>query len=274
MTQVHEGPDEFTRFEHLGWQKAVAGYEHGFLPLTRQAIEPTLDAVNCGSGMRLVDLASGPGDLVAAAARRGADVLGCDFSEAMLAVARRRHPGLAFRHADAQALPFADGSFDAVTMAFLVGHLSAPDRALAEARRVLAPGGRFAFVWWQGFDRAVPFGAVMAAVKQHANLEVGLPPGPPFDAFADPALCKAALEGAGFHDATVIELPLVWTVRGDELWRTFLTGGVRTTALLNAQEPQALERVRQAALENLATYARADGALVLPSPAWLASAVR
>src|SRR5262249_52071970 len=155
----------FTQFEHDGWERAVGGYERGFLPLTRQAIEPLLEAARVGKGMRLLDLASGPGDLVAAAAKRGAQPTGCDFSEAMLAVAGGRHPGLRFGPGDAQALPFADGSYDAVTMAFLLGHLAEPARALAEARRVLAPGGRFAFAWWQGLEQAVSFGTVMHAVK-------------------------------------------------------------------------------------------------------------
>ena len=265
---------DFTRFEHEGWQRAVGGYERGFLPLTRQAIEPLLDAARVRSGTRLLDLACGPGELVDAAAKRGARVTGSDFSEAMLALAARRHPEFRFEHADAQALPFADGTYDAVTMAFLVGHLAEPARALAEAHRVLAPGGRLAFAWWQGFERTVPMGTLMQALKAHGELEVGLPPGPPFDEFGEAAHCAEALAAAGFADAEVVEAPLVWVTLAEELWETFMTGGVRMTALLHAQSPERLARVRQAVFDALASRAGHGGRLELPAPVWIASGTR
>ncbi|HEY6193502.1 MAG TPA: methyltransferase domain-containing protein, partial [Candidatus Eisenbacteria bacterium] len=240
---------EFTRFEHEGWERAVGGYERGFLPLTRQAIEPLLDAAGVRAGTRLLDLACGPGELAAAGASRRAHVTGADFSESMLALARQRHPGLEFRLADAQALPYADGSFDAVTMAFLVGHLSEPERAFTEAYRVLAPGGRLAFAWWQGFDRAVPFGVVTQALREHGELDVGLPAGPPFDEFSEARHCAGALATAGLADVHVVEAPLVWVTDAAALWDTFLTGGVRTTALLRAQAPERLAKVREAVFD-------------------------
>ena len=135
---------KFTAFEHDGWQQAALAYENGFLPLTRQAVEPLLDAAGVHAGVRHLDLASGPGDVAGAAEARGAKVTGSDFAEAMLEIAGRRHPGVKFRQADAQALPFADCSFDAVTMAFLLGHLADPDLGLREAHRVLASGGAVA----------------------------------------------------------------------------------------------------------------------------------
>lgn len=265
---------EFTRFEHEGWERAAAAYERGFLPLTRQAIPALLDAAAVRAGTRLLDLACGPGELADAAAQRGAQVTACNFSEAMLALASRRHPALRFQRADAQALPFADGGFDAVTMAFLLGHLAEPARALAEAHRVLAPGGRLAFAWWRDFERAVPFGTMMRALRSFGELEVGLPPGPPFDDFSEASACATALAAAGFSGIEVIEAPLTWSTHAGELWETFMTGGVRTTALLRAQTPERLARVRQAVFDALAPRARAGGRLLLPAPAWIASGAR
>ena len=265
---------EFTAFEHDGWQRAALAYEQGFRPLTQQAIEPLLDAAGVRAGVRLLDLASGPGDLSGAAVERGALVTGTDFSEAMIEIARRRHPSVKFQQADAQALPFEDTSFDAVTMAFLLGHLADPDVALREALRVLVHGGRVGFAWWQGFDRALAFGHVMAALQAHGNTDVGLPPGPPFDRFALAEECRRSLKAAGFAHTVVVEAPLVWQPPSAEAaFETFMTGGVRTTAVLRAQTPEALARVRAAVLAALASYETADG-LAIPMPVWIASGRR
>jgi DNA-binding SARP family transcriptional activator/trans-aconitate methyltransferase len=85
------------------------------------------------------------------AARRGASVVGVDRSPGMLAVASELSPELDFRRADACALPFKDGSFDAVTCGLAVSHFADRDRALREILRVLAPAGRFvASAWGEG----------------------------------------------------------------------------------------------------------------------------
>ena len=99
-------------------------------------------------GDRVLDLATGTG-LVAREACRlaqpGGLVVGLDISPGMLAVARRlmhTHPGLVLTRADAEMLPVGDGGFDMVTMGYALRHLSDLDRAFAEFRRVLRPGGR------------------------------------------------------------------------------------------------------------------------------------
>ena len=66
----------------------------------------------------------------------------------MLAYARAHAPGIEFVHGDATALPFDDESFDAVVAAFVLLHLGTPEHAVAEAARVLRPGGRAAFSVW------------------------------------------------------------------------------------------------------------------------------
>jgi len=86
--------DRFREFEHSGWQSIPAGYHEAFGSLTSQAIGPLLDAVGAKKGVKLLDIASGPGYVAAAAARRGALVLGIDFSAAMVEKARQVHPGV------------------------------------------------------------------------------------------------------------------------------------------------------------------------------------
>ena len=85
------GPAAFHHFEHAGWQRASAHYADTFGALTVQSTEPLLDAVGVASGTRLLDVASGPGYVAAAAAARGAEVVGLDFSALML---KRRAAGI------------------------------------------------------------------------------------------------------------------------------------------------------------------------------------
>jgi demethylmenaquinone methyltransferase/2-methoxy-6-polyprenyl-1,4-benzoquinol methylase len=94
-----------------------------------------------GSHRRVLDLATGTGDLAAALAREGRVVFGADFCVDMLAGARRKGAGALLSAADAAALPFPDGAFDAVTIAFGVRNFADLAGGLAEMRRVLRPGG-------------------------------------------------------------------------------------------------------------------------------------
>jgi SAM-dependent methyltransferase len=126
----------------------------------------------------------------------------------MIAAARQQHPGIAFQEGDAAALPFAEASFDAVVMNFGLLHLAQPEAALADACRVLRPGGRYAFTVWASPDQAVGFGMVLRAVEELGVKDVPLPEGPPFFRFSDVAESRRALEAAGFHDVTVRTLPL------------------------------------------------------------------
>jgi demethylmenaquinone methyltransferase / 2-methoxy-6-polyprenyl-1,4-benzoquinol methylase len=119
-------------------------------------------------GDRVLDACCGTGDLAVAAARAGGDVTGLDFSERMLSRARDKAPTLEWVRGDVLALPFDDGSFDAATVGFGVRNVADLDRALAELRRVLRPGGGLAILeitrphgplalfYGLWFDRIVP----------------------------------------------------------------------------------------------------------------------
>jgi demethylmenaquinone methyltransferase / 2-methoxy-6-polyprenyl-1,4-benzoquinol methylase len=110
--------------------------------------ERAADIAGVGPGSRVLDVASGTGDLALELARRvapGGEVLGSDFSEGMLARARRKagaYPNLRFEWGDALDLSYADDSFDAATVGFAVRNFSDLGRGLAEMVRVVRPGGR------------------------------------------------------------------------------------------------------------------------------------
>src|SRR5262245_41628331 len=123
MTSRDEPLAEFDRIERAAWQRLARGYDSCFKGLALQMLDPLLDAAAVGRQVRLLDLCCGPGYVAAAALARGALPVGVDRSQRMLAIARRRHPKIAFRAGNAERLDFADCSFDAVVMNLGLHHI-------------------------------------------------------------------------------------------------------------------------------------------------------
>ena len=101
-----------------------------------------LDAVDPRPGERVLDLAAGTGTSSEPFVARGAQVVPCDFSLGMLQVGKRARPALPFVAGDGTRLPFADATFDAVTISFGLRNIVDPAAGLRELRRVTKPGGR------------------------------------------------------------------------------------------------------------------------------------
>lgn len=114
--------------------------------------ESLCEAVDVRAGWRVLDVAAGNGNAALAAARRGCDVTAADYVEELLDAANRRAEAealpLTTRVADAEDLPFADSSFDAVLSTFGVMFTPNPERAAGELLRVCRPGGRIGLANW------------------------------------------------------------------------------------------------------------------------------
>ena len=186
-------------FEHAGWQRAAAHYTTTFAHATRGFIDDLLDAAGVKAGMRVLDLACGPGLVARGAAERGALPVGLDFSSAMVALARANHPGIRFEEGDAEVLAFADESFDAVVANFGIHHVAEPDRALAEARRVLQPGGRVAFTSWAAPAENIAWRLLFEAISAHGDLKAADTP-PPGGSLRSPEDLLSALDAVGFSE--------------------------------------------------------------------------
>ena len=268
----------FKHFELRGWRDVAERYDTAFGGATGQAIAPMLDAARIGPGVRVLDIACGPGYVAAAAAAQGASVLGLDFAAEMVALAGRKWPGVEFRAGDAENLDLPDATFDAVVMNFGILHLADPDRALAEAWRVLRPGGRLAFTVWEPPPRTVPFEIVLGAVKAWGVPDIGVPPGPPMFRFADQGESRRVLAGIGFEGLGFIPLPITLSLaRPGDLFTIMLDAGVRTSGLLKAQTAVGLEKIREHMETKVGGYAIGDEAetrCVLPMPAMLITAAR
>lgn len=248
MSHTTIDADAFRGFEAAGWEEKAAPYHRFFGRITARAIEPLLDAARVGAGTSVLDIATGPGYVAARAANRGASVIGADIAPAMVALARELNPGLEFRQADAEELPFDDNSFEAVVGNFVVPHLGSPERAVAECGRVLAPGGRLALSMWDAPEHNRLFGTLTEAVAEaKAPPPADVPPGPPFFRFSSDEEFSGLLAGAGFERVEVRGLSFIHRLSGaDELWGGLVGGTVRMSALVAGRPEEARRRIRAA----------------------------
>jgi SAM-dependent methyltransferase len=260
-------------FEHAGWQKAAAAYNTTFARTTSGFVDVLLDVAGVGAGVRLLDLACGPG-LVAGAARRcGAVAKGLDFSSAMIGLARAAHPEINFEEGDAEALPFADGSFDAVVSNFGIHHVPDPVQAMSEVRRVLRPGGRVAFTSWAAPGENIAWKILFDAISAHGDPNAARTP-PSGGGLRNPDDLLRVLGAAGFDQTEAHKVGRLWyfSAAGD-LIEGFRRGTVRTAALIGAQPAAVLPAIEAAIAQGVADYRVADG-FAVPLVAILGSGVR
>jgi len=177
----------------------TAGLDRRWRRLTAQA------AVRPGD--RVLDACCGTGDLALEDLKAGGHVIGLDFSERMLERARRKSDAIEWVQGDATALPYEDGSFDAVTVGFGIRNVEDLEAGLRELARVLRPGGRLGcleitrpqglmrpfFRLW--FDGLVPLaGRVLPGGAAYTYLPASV------RRFPGPTDLAAALERAGFRE--------------------------------------------------------------------------
>ncbi len=174
--------------------------------------QPLIEAADIGPGQTVLDLASGAGEPALSLAREvgaGGRVVATDLVEEMLAGARRRAAAtgldnIAFEIADMDHLPYEDASFDRVVCRFGIMFSPRPVAALAEARRVLRPGGRAAYLVWGPRDDTTMFKVLWAVID-----EVLGPPDrafvyPPFR-LGEPGTVAALMREAGFEGVEEVE---------------------------------------------------------------------
>jgi SAM-dependent methyltransferase len=244
------GQPTFKELEQAGWDRNAPTYHEYGGQITQQGIQPMLDAVNAGVGTRLLETACGPGYGAGKAAARGAHAVGIDIAESMVVEARQRYPQAEFRQGDAEALIFDDASFDAVICPFGLLHMPEPDKAIAEAFRILKSGGRFAITVWCAADKHEMYALALSAIQKHGTMEVSLPPGPPFFRFSDPEECDRTLNAAGFVDSQVTELPLVHRVTSpQDILDLLHRSTVRFSMLVELQTNEARHGIHQAIID-------------------------
>jgi len=196
-----------------GWKRGAAARGRALDPLT----ELMLDLAGVTVGSQVLDLGAGTGDQTLLAARRigpGGMVLATDISASMLALTQEAAraadlSNVQTRVMDAQRLELEAGSFDAAMARFSLQFVPDVQRALAEVRRVLRPGGRFVAGVFSAVERN-PFRAAPQAIASRLAGRPFPEPGPGQWALNDPTTLRDAFRQAAFRDVEVRPVPFVY----------------------------------------------------------------
>ena len=245
-------------------QAAWGSGDYAMIGTTLQIVGETLcEAIDLRSNQRVLDVAAGNGNATLAAARRFADVVSTDYVGSLLERGRERAKAerlqVTFQEADAEALPFADGSFDIVLSTFGVMFTPNQQQAANELMRVCRPGGKIGMANWtpESF-----IGQLFKTIGKYV---------PPAPGVKSPALwgSTAHLDALFGSNATVaaqarnfvfrFKSPKHWV----EVFRNYYGPVVKAFAAIDPKAQQTLEADLLALLEKF-DVAR-DGTLVVPS---------
>jgi SAM-dependent methyltransferase len=206
--------------EHATWASVVEGWrvhDARLRSCSRIVTERMLTVACVGPGDRVLDIATGTGEPAIPAAEQvgpSGIVLGTDFVEGMLAVARdkaaeRGLTNVEFRRVDGEELDVPAGSYDAVLVRWGLMYMPDPLACLRNARRALRAGGRIAVACWSEPARNPWAILPLRVLARHTTVPTPPPGGPGHFTFADPSKLRATLDAAGFCDLALDEVAVV-----------------------------------------------------------------
>ena len=245
-------------------------YEAFFVPaLFGQFAEPVLDHAGVGADDSVLDVGCGTGVVARAARRRvgtNGEVVGLDPNEGMLAVARDSEPDIDWRRGAAEALPFADASFDHTLSQFAAMFFTDPATALAEMARVTADGGTVTIATWCGLDRTPGYEAMVALIEDELGQAAADALRAPF-VLGDQALVRDLLAPIG-GDPRIDEVAGFARFPSIAAWvHTDVRGWTLADVVDDVAEARLVERAERELVEFIAT----DGAITFPAPAIVAT---
>lgn len=256
----------------LVWNLVSAGYVEENVSHFIAYSKDALDLAQVRATNRILDVAAGPGSLAIQAAARVAAVDALDFSSEMLAhlqagLTAAGIQNVSAREGDGQALPYADGTFDAAFSMF--GLIFFPDRAqgFRELYRVMRPGGRAVISSWQPMTR-VP---VLVSVFQALAAELPhLPFGDGKGPLTDPDDMRRELREAGFGEIEVVERIHAFDMPDiDALWASMRRSLAPLVLLEHRIGAEAFAPIAAGMQRRLRESYPSGGALHIEMPAWL-----
>jgi ubiquinone/menaquinone biosynthesis C-methylase UbiE len=231
---------------------------------SRLLAAPFAELAGVRPGMRVLDVGCGTGALTDELVRRlgAGNVAGVDPSTSFVAAAARRHPGVDIREAAAEAMPFADGAFDAALAQLVVHFMADPVAGLSEARRVSRSGGAVAASVWDFAGNRGPLGIFWEAarvVRPDIQGEAHL------DGTRDGHLVSL-LEAAGLEDVRQAELAATIEHRTfEEWWAPFTRGAGPGGAFVASLDAEDQDRLRTECERRLTS-----GPINVTATAWVA----
>ncbi|MBI5890822.1 MAG: methyltransferase domain-containing protein [Nitrosomonadales bacterium] len=210
------------------WNLVADGYAETTMLVFQLFAEEAIAASKLKPGAVVLDVACGPGTLALKLARRANEVHGIDFSDAMLAIFKTKTEQAGYRNiilhcGDAQALPYADATFDAAFSLF--GLMFFPDRKMgfAEIYRTLKPGGSVAVTSWAPVDQSPAMQTMFGALRA---IKPDLPPPQrSVTTLENPDLFKQEMRDAGFRDVEIRSITKPFPVTTiPEFWDSMVKG--------------------------------------------------
>lgn len=271
----------FKALERAGFNRIAARYADS-APLRQHLADALLDAASLAPGMRVLDLASGPALLAHDAARRVAPegwVIASDIAEGMLMEARSRIASttsdtgrnMSYLAADAEHLCVAQASFDRVLAGLALFIFPHPEKALAEIRRALKPGGELVLSVWAGREE-VPL--ISRAQDCIARM---LPPSkvvrPSVFRFGDPETLTRTLREAGFDSIRIESCDFECDFEdAAAYWQAFLDLAGGAAEALSRLPEATRDALRKAVAEDLAPHRQQTHGYRVPARALVACA--
>src|SRR5215831_1366480 len=233
MTETGADAPQWTMVDE-GWGRKAADFAALSEPSNCREYVFMHHRLGVDAGDRLLDMACGAGLALELARLRGAKCSGIDASARLVAVARDRNPGCDIRVGDMQDLPWEPASFDVVTS--FRGIWNTTPGAVAEAYRVLRPGGRLGITVW-GHLKVSPGAWALAPFRLAAEDKAGNQAA--MVSLGRPGAGEQLNGSCGFLDVERVDVPFAWAFADPELFaRTLATTGPAFEAIQNVGEAE------------------------------------
>jgi ubiquinone/menaquinone biosynthesis C-methylase UbiE len=229
------------------WSVAPSYWSQHFEPYFLPVYRKVLDQLQLLNGQLLLDAGCGSGLFSHMAIKAGAEVIGIDAAPGLLEVARKRNPQNNFMEEDLEAMPFADDSFDVVVGFNSFQYAGSFDKALAEAARVLKPGGKLVIVIWDKPELSDG----TTVLKEIGKLLPPPPPGTPGPfALSEDGKVEGVCRNTGLQVISKLTVPCAFIYRSlDEGVKSYMGTGPAAIAM-NSHSKETVESAIAAALQS------------------------
>lgn len=259
--------NDFKEFEKQAWEAKAARYDHTWGNVSNQIVTPLLDKLEPVEGLKLLDCGCGPGHLCGEAMARGAIVTGCDYSEQMVTIAKENYARGKFESQDAENLTYEDGSFDIVTMNYLLLHVADQRKTLLGGKRVLKKGGRLVFSIWLSPSESPGLALMFQPVKDFADLSV-IPPAEDIFTFSNAEYCQEFLSGNGFADIECERVETYWDIKQPEDFFNGVQAGTRIGGTIDLQKSEIKEQIKNSIMTEIEQF-KVGARYLIPTPSLL-----